>query len=84
MPDAARYSAQRLGRVDVAPPGLGVGVDHERVDLQLLRRAYSIGRAQSVPPNGRSADRPHGVVEPLPRADRERRQAVRGTVPARL
>ena len=46
-----------------------------------LACAYSIGSAQSVPPNGRSDTAVDRVVQPLPRGDRERREAVLAEVP---
>ena len=51
MPDQSRYCAQRLVRVHAAGPGLVVGVDHERVDLDLVRdrpqhRQRAVGAAE--------------------------------------
>ena len=62
--------------MDVARPGLRVGVDHERVDLPLARlrvqhRQRAVGAAER-----QVGDRPHDVVQPLTRPDRERREAV--------
>jgi hypothetical protein len=60
--------------MDVAGPRLGVGVDGERVDVQTAVERVSIGRAQSVPPNGSPltvltmssrrwrAERPRGAI----------------------
>ena len=39
--------------MDIARPRLAVRVDNEGVDLQTALSAYSMGSAQSVPPNGR-------------------------------
>jgi hypothetical protein len=57
-------------------PGLGVGVDHERVDLPLVRLRVQ-HRQRAVGATERQVGhRLDSVVEPLPRRDRERRQAV--------
>ena len=57
-----------------------VGVDHERVDLQLPRpcvqhRQGAVGRTERE-----ARDRTHGVGQPLARADRQRCQAVLAAV----
>ena len=75
-------AAQRLGRVHVPSPGLVVGVDHERVDrhavlVRVAHRQGAVGAAER-----QLADTRDDIVQPLPRRDRQRREAVgRRTAP---
>ena len=75
MPGARAVVAERLDRVDVTRPGLRVGVDHERVDLEPLRLGVE-HRQRAVRAAERQAVDRERVVQPLARADRERRDAV--------
>src|SRR5207247_1205207 len=79
--DAGRPSvvAESLYRVDVTRPRLGVGVDHERVDLSLERlrvehRQRAVGAAER-----QIGHRLDDIVETLPRGERQRRQTIRVT-----
>ena len=67
--------------MDVARPGLGVGVDHERVDLPLARLRVEHRQGAVRAAERQVGHRLDGVVEPLPWRDRERRQAVGVTRP---
>ena len=84
IPVRSRYCAQRLHRVDVTRPGLGVGVDHERVDLAALREGVEHRQRAVRPAERQVGHRPDRVVQALARADRQRRQPVLAPVVARV
>ena len=76
---ALPVAAQRLVRVDLAGPGLVVGVDHEGVDLQALLGGVEHGQGAVRAAEGHGVHHGQGVVEATARRDAQGLDAVDGS-----